>query len=75
MDNLIIVALVLYFIPSIVANLRRHHNAGAITILNLFPFWVGHFSAGLVLLYGPPLPLHYRRVLRTLFRGKLLTKE
>lgn len=29
----------LYFFPSVVGGMRRHHNAGAIMILNLFFGW------------------------------------
>jgi hypothetical protein len=36
---LVIVALVLYFIPSIVAYAREHHNRLAILLLNTFLGW------------------------------------
>ena len=36
---LITVASVLYFLPSVIAARRRHHNAGAIVVLNLFLGW------------------------------------
>jgi hypothetical protein len=34
-----IIALTLYFIPTMVANGRQHHNAGAIFALNVFLGW------------------------------------
>ncbi|WP_250482079.1 superinfection immunity protein [Caballeronia sp. NCTM5] len=36
---LLIVGLLLYFIPSFVAQSRRHHNTGAILALNIFLGW------------------------------------
>ena len=44
MDGLIVlivfsVALLLYFLPTIVAARRNHHNVGAIGLLNLFLGW------------------------------------
>jgi hypothetical protein len=36
---LILIGLFLYFIPAIVARRREHHNAGAITVLNVFLGW------------------------------------
>jgi len=32
-------SMILYFVPTIVANAREHHNSGAITILNLLLGW------------------------------------
>ncbi len=37
--ELLIVALVLYFLPTVVASCRAHHNAGAIFALNLLLGW------------------------------------
>ena len=36
---LITLASVLYFLPSVIAARRHHHNAGAIVVLNLFLGW------------------------------------
>lgn len=35
----IIIAIVIYFLPTIVAHNRCHNNAGAITVLNLLLGW------------------------------------
>jgi hypothetical protein len=37
--NIVVVILFVYFIPTIVAQRRDHHNALAISILNLFLGW------------------------------------
>ncbi|MGH6803055.1 MAG: superinfection immunity protein [Methyloceanibacter sp.] len=39
MNEVVIVALALYFLPAIVAGLRGHHNSGAIFALNLLLGW------------------------------------
>ena len=42
-----IVFLIAYFFPAIVAGVRRHHNEGAILVINFFLGWtlVGWFAA------------------------------
>ncbi|MCC8404076.1 superinfection immunity protein [Paraburkholderia sp. MMS20-SJTN17] len=37
----LLIALVVYFMPAIVARYRKHKNASAITVLNLFAGWTG----------------------------------
>jgi putative effector of murein hydrolase LrgA (UPF0299 family) len=37
--TLLILLLLLYFIPAIVASMRRHRNRTAITVLNIFLGW------------------------------------
>ena len=37
-------ALLIYFLPTVVASFRKHRNTGAIFVLNLFLGWT--FSAG-----------------------------
>ena len=39
MSALLIIALVCYFIPAIVASIRKHNNATAIFVFNLFLGW------------------------------------
>ena len=39
MTNVLLLLAVLYFVPWLVAALRRHHNQGAIFILNLLLGW------------------------------------
>ena len=39
MNTLLAIALVAYFIPTLVANTRRHNNQMAIIMLNLFAGW------------------------------------
>ena len=53
-----IVVLVFYFIPAIVAAIRRHHNAMAIGVLNLFGGWtvVGWLIALVWAFTSPPRP-------------------
>ena len=41
MNTSTIVFLFLYFIPTIVAFSRGHHNAGSILVINLFFGWTG----------------------------------
>jgi hypothetical protein len=36
---LLLLALFVYFIPAYIAHARLHHNAGAITVLNVFLGW------------------------------------
>jgi hypothetical protein len=36
---IIILAIGLYFLPGIVAHMRRHHNENSIVLLNLFLGW------------------------------------
>jgi hypothetical protein len=36
---LLLFVLVLYFLPTIIAGMRHHHQAGTITVLNLFLGW------------------------------------
>ena len=33
------ILLILYFLPTLVAMMRQHHNAGSIFVLNLFLGW------------------------------------
>jgi len=35
----IVISLTIYFLPAIIANLRSHHQQGAITMLNLLLGW------------------------------------
>ncbi len=55
---ILLILVVWYLLPSIVALLRRHHNAFAIFLLNLFLGWslVGWVVA-LVWAYTRPAPL------------------
>jgi hypothetical protein len=39
MSALLIIALVCYFIPAFVASIRKHNNATAIFVFNLFLGW------------------------------------
>ena len=39
MTEILLLLAVLYFLPWIIAALRRHHNSGAIFVLNLFLGW------------------------------------
>ena len=42
--SLLIGGVVLYFLPAIIAENRKHHNKGEITVLNLWdglPLWFG----------------------------------
>ena len=39
MELIFIIALGLYFVPTIIASSRNHRNAGAIVALNIFAGW------------------------------------
>lgn len=36
---ILVFGLIIYFIPSIIASNNKHHNAGAIQVLNFFLGW------------------------------------
>ncbi len=61
--HFLILALVLYFVPAIIAAARHTHNATAILFLNLFFGWtvIGWFIAFVMALCSAPYYVHYYR--------------
>jgi hypothetical protein len=61
--HFLILAMVFYFVPAIVAALRHTHNATGILLLNILFGWtiVGWFVALVMAICSAPYYVHYYR--------------